>query len=80
MSDTYTAITDWEWIEEHRPEIRLHKTEYKGTPVLMAELLVGDKSLIDEIEKGDPEQLASVLEGWRDIFATAAEMAKGMEE
>lgn len=67
--DICTCITDYEWNEDHRPELRLSVSDRNHTATLM----VGRNPLtMPALElSGSHEGVLSELEGYAEIFAAA---------
>ena len=65
-----TLITDWDWSVSTRPTLLLSDAE--------ASLYVGslDRSPDTTVEASDINGLLSLLEGYRDIFATACDVLR----
>ena len=75
MVDIETAFTDYEWNETSRP-ILIVRQDLKT-----ASLFVGGPDALHKLPNVDledktPQGLLSLIEGYRDIFASAAEWLK----
>lgn len=67
---TQVVITDWDWKETSRPELRLDDNSRTSA------LYIGD-TLVADIDGKDKEDLLGSLESYRDIFAKGLEILTG---
>lgn len=71
--DISTVVTDWDWAEDIRPEIRLPEADGKHFATLSA----SRQPQPPELElSGERDDLASQLEGYAEIFTVAAQLLR----
>lgn len=76
MADVFTAITENDWSDDERPEIRIeHATANRS---MRAALFIGGSEVAEICQGTSTAEVVDSLEGWKDIFTEAEEVARSL--